>query len=790
MKYLILTILFLSSLSIFSQLQTNGGQSPNQLVQNVLIGPGVNVSNIFYSGANTAIGTFDASNASIGIDEGIIMTTGTINQGPDGPYGPNNSPNSGLDNNQTGYGVLENIVGTQTYNAAILEFDFVPLSDTVRFNYVFASEEYPEFVGSQFNDVFGFFITGPGIPAGGRNMAIIPGTTQEVAINNVNSTSNSNYFVDNGTGSNAPFNSNPFYVQYDGFTTPLQAVSAVECGETYHLVIALADVGDEIYDSGIFLEKNSLTSEQPVMVDYQLSADPYGDGQTMAQGCTSATFTVTRSGNISQPLTIPINVLGSATEGVDFTNIPISVTFPANQDQVTFTIDALNDPGLVGVENIIVQFEIPDPCGNNNFQTLELFIQEVLSVDVNITSEDPECPGDLIELSAFGSGGGGGYNYLWSTGDTSQTIFVSPNATQSFTVTATDTCLGESAQESVTVNVPVFEPLEAIASEDIVEQCPFVPFTISVDATGGSGTYSYLWRDNSGNVVGSGSAANVAPGATTTYTVTVTDNCGNSITDDVTITILSPPLILTISPEQEVCPGDSALLTVSATGGFGNYYYRWSHSNETTPSVWVNPNSTTSYTVYVEDDCGTFEVDATTKVTVVTPNADFAVLTDPLFTNLPITFQNLTDDGDSYQWSFGEGSTSTMIHPNNVFYEAGTYPISLIATDAKGCIDSITRAITILDEFYIYVPNTFTPDGNRFNNTWRISTINVVTFHLTVYNRWGELIFESRDPSFQWDGTYGGKVVPDGTYVWNIKYSSINNPEIEFDLNGHVTVLR
>ena len=138
MKHLLLSILLLLGFTSHSQLITNGGQTPGALVQNVLIGPGVNVSNVFYSGTQSAIGTFDATNASIGIDEGILITTGTINQGADGPHGPNDAANAGVDNGVGGYGQLTNLVGTQTYNAAILEFDFVPLSDTVKFNYVFA----------------------------------------------------------------------------------------------------------------------------------------------------------------------------------------------------------------------------------------------------------------------------------------------------------------------------------------------------------------------------------------------------------------------------------------------------------------------------------------------------------------------------------------------------------------------------------------------------------------------------------------------------------------------------
>ena len=155
---------------VWSQLTTSS-MSPGSLVQNVLLGPGVTVSNISFSGVGSSIGYFNGAATNLGIGEGVVMTTGTINNNGSGPHGPNNSSGSGVDNGAGGYSQLSNLIGgIQTYNAAILEFDFIPYSDTVRFKYVFGSEEYPEYVGSNFNDVFAFFISGPGI-SGLQNIA-------------------------------------------------------------------------------------------------------------------------------------------------------------------------------------------------------------------------------------------------------------------------------------------------------------------------------------------------------------------------------------------------------------------------------------------------------------------------------------------------------------------------------------------------------------------------------------------------------------------------------------------
>ena len=145
-----------------------------------------------------------------------------------------------------------------TLNASILEFDFISQGDSIFFNYSFGSEEYLEYVNAGFNDVFGLFISGPGI-VGIKNIATLDNGSI-VSIDNVNNFSNNNYFIDNGDGLTSPFNSNSSYIQYDGFTISLEAKSEVTPGAIYHLTFAIADVSDGILDSGIFLEAQSLKS--------------------------------------------------------------------------------------------------------------------------------------------------------------------------------------------------------------------------------------------------------------------------------------------------------------------------------------------------------------------------------------------------------------------------------------------------------------------------------------------------------------------------------------------------
>ena len=774
----------------FGQLITNSGQNPGSLVQNILLGPGVTASNISYNGSPSAIGYFDGSATNVGIDSGIVMTTGTILQNGSGPHGPNNQANSGVDNGMGGSGLLSSLInGSQTYNAAILEFDFVPYADTVKFKYVFGSDEYPEFAppnNSGFNDVFGFFISGPGI-TGMQNIAKLPTNGSVVSINNVNAITNSSFFIPNGDGSTAPQNSSPVYIQYDGFTTVLEAVSQVQCGETYHLILAIADVGDGEFDSGIFLEANSLSSATPVNITYNISQQVFNDPTWMAEGCVDATVTLQRQNNINTTLTVPVQLSGTATNGVDYTGIPNSVTFNPGQSSVTFTIDVLNDALIEGLENLIMTFPFVDPCGNVTPIDLELQIQDVAPVEVQISGTQMLCPGDQVTLTAVPSGGVSPYTFTWSTGDITSSIVVSPSSSSSYNVSIMDNCLMQTASDTFDVVVPVYDTLLISTSDDINEICPNILHVLHASAVGGAGNYSFVWSVN-GQVVGTLDSLVVTPMQTTIFDVTVTDTCGNTASSSINYFVQSPPLNIQMSPNSQICPGDSVELSVMVSGGYGNYYYTWTHDGSSSSSIYVNPYVSTTYEVVVTDDCQSISMSGLVHINVVKPDANFAITSNTIFNGLPITFQNLTVNGVDYQWLFGDGSQSNLVHPNHVYVESGSYLITLIAEDQNGCLDSITKPIDIEEEFYIYVPNTFIPDGDRINESFSGSFLGISNVFMQVYNRWGELIFESDDINFEWDGKYKGKIVPIGTYTWRLVYS--RGTKREYTQFGHVSVIR
>lgn len=780
-----ISLLFMTHL-VHGQLTTNVSMSPPALVQNVLLGPGVQVSNVQYVGDFQAIGEFNYTGTNLGLSHGIVITTGTVFNTGDGPHGPNDEGASGVDNSGGSSAILNGILGSNsTFDAAELHLDFTAIGDTVSFNYIFGSEEYLEYVGQGFNDVFGLFISGPGI-SGLQNIAKLPNQTI-VSIDNVNNVSNSAFYVDNGDGSEAPYNSNSQYIQYDGYTRVLTASSPVQCGETYHLIIAIADVGDGILDSGIFLEAQSLQSTQPVQVSFETSNDFYNNPSILAEGCTSVDFNLNRS-NTTVPLDISVVVSGTATNGTDYSpSIPSTVTFNVGESAKTFSISTILDALNEDVETLSVTFLIEDACGNTvetqfNFQIRDVEPVSVTLADDTISCEDP----NTLTLVPVVTGGLGPITYLWSTNETTPTINVTPVETTVYSVTVTDFCLNSSATADAEIFIPQSVPIILEPIDDATEACPLVPHTFTAEVSGGSGTqYNYNWQQN-GVTIGTSPTLTVSPFETTDYTLIVSDQCGASDTTSFTFNIITILLVPAINTPGIICPGDSVLLTASATQGFGEYTYTWSHTEETSPNVWVSPGVTTTYRVDISDACQTYSVPIETTVSVHEPQANFTFSSNGEI-NSEVQFINTTPNGVSFNWDFGNGESSTLENPVTVYSDIGDYLVTLIVVDDIGCIDTVSKVVKVGST--IYIPNAFTPDGNRFNNVFEPVSYNMEILNMEIYNRWGELVFGSEEAGgFSWDGTYKGRFCQDGVYTYKIRFRKPNQDELE--KTGHVTLLR
>lgn len=251
---------------VFGQLRVNSKLSPMQLVTQELLdsSSSLDIIDVRLVGNPLQVGSFYAETNHISIKEGILLSTGYAKSA----IGPNMNGRSGRNLHGEGDADLTNLVNRKTYDASILEIDFIPRQNQIEFDFVFASEEYPEFVDRGVNDIFGLLLIDP--ESGKfKNLALIPNTNLTVNVDHVNQKQNSEYFILNGVWSNhdvSHWHNNlktgeyAFNFQYDGFTKWLHAKTEVESGKQYTLKIAIADVGDALYDSAVMLKKNSLTS--------------------------------------------------------------------------------------------------------------------------------------------------------------------------------------------------------------------------------------------------------------------------------------------------------------------------------------------------------------------------------------------------------------------------------------------------------------------------------------------------------------------------------------------------
>jgi gliding motility-associated-like protein len=359
---LLIFISVILSTTSYSQLIITPQSNGLALAQK-LVGQGVTISNVTFSADNRATGIFNnISGTNIGLDSGIVLTNGNVKTsgaffGLDGngttiAYNNNSiSPSSSgawanLDLMRAGDTDLDDLVLDPTQDATILEFDFVPIGDTIKFRYVFSSEEYPEFPCTGVNDVFAFFIQGPGYPTK-MNIALIPSTSFPVTIDNINDSVGCGLFPQ-------------FYIinqpnklfTHNGHTKVFTAKAVVQSCQTYHLKLAIADVGDGIFDSGVFLEAGSLSSTSTTITNIT-PVDASGNNY-LAEGCVPGKVRIKRQFATALPLVVNLQYTGTAVNGTDVQLLPLIATIPANQTEVDVDIVALQDNIIEGTENLII----------------------------------------------------------------------------------------------------------------------------------------------------------------------------------------------------------------------------------------------------------------------------------------------------------------------------------------------------------------------------------------------------------------------------------------------------
>ena len=403
MKNFIAWIAFVVSQLSYTATSSQIAVNNNVLIDNViaeLLGPEVIYSNVTFSGSSNQIGTFLNSNTGVmGLGAGVILGTGDVLNA----IGPNNASSASLGGGNSGASDpdLDAMDGLVHNDAAILEFDFVATGTTMNFQYVFASEEYPEYTGAggcgNVSDVFGFFLSGPGIAGtfsnNAINVALIPGSNQFVSIANLNAGCDGlavpgdefcnycEYYINNGDGFTDPFMSDPAYLQYDGYTSVLTAsYNGLQCGQTYHIKLALADVSDTAFDSAVFLKSSGFGVSND-FIEPSLSNINQNGSLTAAEGCLDATFFFNVPSCEFSNNTLYFSYSGTAQNGIDYELLPSELAIDPLYNSLT--IYPINDGIDEGTETVEIIASFFDAFGNYYADTIYYEILDYIDFNGN-----------------------------------------------------------------------------------------------------------------------------------------------------------------------------------------------------------------------------------------------------------------------------------------------------------------------------------------------------------------------------------------------------------------------
>ena len=679
--------------------------SVEELIENVFIGGDcfqVESGSIRYEGNKESIGFFSSGTDALDMEEGIILSTGKVERavGPNVKFNTGNWMSESVDDPD-----LKQLLADD-YNLrdrASLEFNFTPTSEMISFEFVFASEEYCEYVNSNFNDVFGFFISGPGINGpfsdNGENIAFVPGSNDYISINSINHFQNQLYFNNNipiSQHDDLPFSLScpeleddpgvaTSFLEYDGFTNVMTAMAQVVPCETYHIRLVISDVQDAYFDSAVFLKANSFSGGNTA----QISVDVPGfGGDELTEGCTEGYFRFDRTNeDLSEDVVIRYTVsdLSTATAGEDYELLPDSIVIPAGEAFYNLPILAYNDGVVEGVENILLEMEVPCSC-ENPYSIIYLKDGDPLAAE---NTENLFCEGQSEFLSANVSGGIGAVSYLWNTGDTSAEISVLTTQDADYSVTITDQC-GKTVSAVHQVAITP-QPTATLSGETIL--CENISVNYLPVSLTGSGPWNLEYTLNGAPqnpVVGilnnDFQLPVTIPGV---YMLTAVNSSSCVGIPAGTGTVNSIYLEIAETMESLTCPGaaDGALV-VTASGGSMPYDFSWENGTIGTVN---NGLDSGAYQVTLTDDNGC-ETVRELSVTIDPEIPQLSIQPAEILTCdvTEISLSATASTGPIYQylWETTMGNIQSGITSlNPIVSEPGDYVLEVINTNT-GCRQS------------------------------------------------------------------------------------------------------
>jgi len=512
----------------------------------------------------------------------------------------------------------------------------------------------------------------------------------------------------------------------------------------------------------------------------------------------------TSAGNCSSTTTIPITVLAALPAPVITASGPLtfctggSVTLSSNYPiGNTWSTGQTSQVITVNTSGTITLFTTSNGCVSPSTSIVLTEINASLPT-AQLSGGGTFCQGQNITPVTVSFTGSGPWTLAYQLNGVNQTPITTANSTYE---------LGQNAGTYLLTAVLDVNCTNTVTDTSLIVINPIPtidlsPLTLCVGSAGTlSSTVSlpggtYLWSPTGETTA----SINVAPLATSTYVVVYTLNNCPSLPDTAVVVVNALPVVSFSADTLIGC----APLSVNFTGmsnGDPNTCF-WTLSNGQTLSG-CNPS-------YTFNQPGCFDVTFTASLngcsSSVSASQYICIENSPIALfmanpnainpdNSTVYFVNLSSGAVAYHWDFGDGTQSSEVSPTHLFNaNGGTYQVTLTATSSLGCISEYTITITYEEDLVFYVPNAFTPDGDQFNQVFTpifSSGIDQTSYHLSIYDRWGELIFESYDLQTGWDGTYQIKngLVQDGIYVWKIDFK-LKDTDDRRIVTGHVNVLK
>lgn len=725
-RILVLLTLF-SGLLASAQPTVTTGLTLEEYVNEILLGAGVTAFNIQLTGDPAQIGYLQGGEGTLfPVDAGIVLASGDASEMVCG-FGNFFTGVSGNADLLTIANSVPPLIGqnfslSSINDICILEFDFVATGDSIKFNYVFGSNEYDTFINSSFNDVFAFFIAGPGItgpfsapagyPGGAKNIAFLPGSDPPlpITISSVHSGNppiaplNEEFHITNLDG--ATFGNIDPLICVNGFTVTLTAEDVLECGETYHIALAIGDGQDTALTSWVVLEEGSFESNSVVQVDLFIDVGQPGT-DILYEDCGTAFLTFTRPENtiLDVEEMIVIDYQGTAINGVDYTQLPDTIVFPVGVTTLQFELTAFQDGLTEGSETVI--FEILNLAACNGSPLTSFFTFTIADEPLPLVVDGytiEMCDGAETELVPIITGGYGNFVYEWSTGENSPSIIVTPPSSTTYNVIVSDTCGMPSDDGDITVEVLFFPDLQAnITQGDLTLNCNESVF-LTASASGGDGSYTYSWTNEDGVSLGGGNSTSLFYGTwqgADEIVFTVTDGCGLQASDVITVTLNVPPIIINVPTEITALCQEQFTISPTVSGGQAPYDFNWTSGNQ---FLGWQQNLTTSssgdqvYTLTVSDGCGqneSIDIALTIESPPVTINLPTSV-TGPcteVFNLSPVLDGG--SGGFQYTWTVNGAPYATTANINFQSFDDAVVELSVV--DQCGATDAFALDVFIVN---------------------------------------------------------------------------------------------